>query len=86
MRPGEKAISDIDETILNSLYQVIPQTNEGNIAKRKLRELGTRVSADITTLTQIGYSAEDFVPFNVGCQKTVQWFNENKGVTWNPAD
>ena len=86
MRPGEKASSDVDEKLLNSLYAATPQTEEGNIARRKLRELGTRVSADITTLSQIGYSASNFVPFDVGCQKTVQWFNENKGIAWNPEN
>jgi len=86
MRPGEKSSSDVGQTLLNSLYNVIPQTDEGGIVKRKLRELGHRVSADISTLSQIGYSASNFVPFDIGCQKTVQWFNENQGISWNPAD
>jgi nucleoside-diphosphate-sugar epimerase len=83
MRPGEKKSNDISIELLSKLLDGIENSNEGLIVKRKLRELGIRVTADRSTLDQIGMSAKDFVPFEIGARKTIEWFNDNRGVTWN---
>lgn len=50
--------------------------------RRVVRELGTVVSADVTTLESIGISHKDFKPLAEGIALTVEWFRENEGVTW----
>jgi UDP-glucose 4-epimerase len=82
MRPGEKNKSDVDSRLLSRIMEELPISDDALIIKRKLRELGTTVSADTSTLLQIGMDSADFVPFEVGCELTVNWFHENKGKTW----
>lgn len=43
---------------------------------------GDRVTADVGTLANIGWTADDLVPLELGMAKTVDWFAENEGVTW----
>jgi UDP-glucose 4-epimerase len=83
MRPGEKKTNDIPAELLERLFNSVPNDENGLIIRRKIRELGTRVTADITTLRQIGINPESFTSFEEGCQTTVEWFYENKGITWN---
>lgn len=51
-------------------------------ARRVLRQLGTVVSADVSTLAAIGLTHEDFLPLAEGIRRTVDWYRENEGVTW----
>ena len=83
MRPGEKKSNDVSVDLLSKLLSGVEDSDEGQIVKRKLRELGIRVTADKSTLEQIGMSAKDFVPFEVGARQTIEWFMENQGKTWN---
>lgn len=43
---------------------------------------GARVTADISTLGQIGMDTDYFVGLGEGLRRTVKWFHENEGVTW----
>jgi UDP-glucose 4-epimerase len=83
MRPGEKKSNDISPEVLERLLRQLGDTEDDLAIKRKLRELGVKVTADKTTLNQIGISVNDFVPFEVGARMTVEWFKDNHGVTWN---
>ena len=83
MRPGEKKTDDVSAELLARLLDQVEDSDEGLIVKRKIRELGTRVTADKSTLDQVGISASDFVPFELGARQTVEWFKANHGITWN---
>lgn len=41
-----------------------------------------KVTADVATLRNVGWSADDLVPLEVGMARTVDWFVANEGVTW----
>jgi nucleoside-diphosphate-sugar epimerase len=87
MRPGEKKTNDISAGLLARLLDQVEDSDEGLIVKRKIRELGTRVTADKSTLNQVGISPKDFVPFEIGARQTIEWFQANHGITWNnPKD
>jgi nucleoside-diphosphate-sugar epimerase len=51
--------------------------------RRVVRELGTVVSADITTLDAIGIDPASFKPLSEGIAETVEWFRANRGTTWD---
>ena len=51
--------------------------------RRVVRELGTVVSADISTLEVIGIDPASFKPLSEGIAETVAWFKANKGITWD---
>ncbi len=86
MRPGEPHGGPVStEEDLNALVAAVLSTNPGIRpidARRVLRQLGTVVSADVTTLATIGLSNEDFLPLSEGIRKTVDWYRENEGITW----
>lgn len=86
MRAGEPHGGPVStEEDLNSLVAAVLSTNPGIRpidARRVLRQLGTVVSADVTTLAAIGLSHEDFLPLSEGIRRTVDWYRENEGITW----
>jgi hypothetical protein len=51
--------------------------------RRVVRELGTVVSADISTLDFIGIDPASFKPLSEGIAETVEWFRSNRGTTWD---
>jgi UDP-glucose 4-epimerase len=83
MRPGEKRDNDVPQHLLDQISAVLGNDSDSQIIRRNLRELSTRVTADITTLEQIGINASSFTPFDSGCALTVEWYFNNKCVTWN---
>jgi UDP-glucose 4-epimerase len=87
MRPGEKKSNEVPLELIEMLVSQVPNDRDGGIIRRKIRELGTRVTADTNTLQQLGIDPNSFTSFESGCQTTVEWFHENKGITWNdPKD
>jgi len=50
--------------------------------RRTVRQLGTVVSADVTTLLAIGMNHTEFVPLSEGMKRTVDWYRENEGTAW----
>jgi UDP-glucose 4-epimerase len=50
--------------------------------RRVVRELGTVVSADTSTLGVIGIDAKSFKPLAEGIAETVTWFRANEFITW----
>lgn len=86
MRPGEKENSDIASKSIQLIEEFARDhlaADESQVLTRKLRELGTNVTADFTTLSQIGISNLDFLSFEAGCTETVKWFAESQGTFWN---
>jgi UDP-glucose 4-epimerase len=53
--------------------------------RRVVRELGTVVSADVSTLEVIGIDPKSFKPLAEGIAETVAWFKANDGITWNSS-
>jgi UDP-glucose 4-epimerase len=87
MRTGEPhggAIQTPDDlaAIVNAVAEVNPNLSRIDI-QRVTRELGTVVSADPDTLRAIGMDIKDFKPLSEGIKLTIDWFRDNKGVTWN---
>jgi UDP-glucose 4-epimerase len=86
MRPGEPSGGPVDtEEALDALVRAVLGANPSvrpTDARRVLRQLGTVVSADVTTLASIGLSTQEFVPLSAGIARTVEWFREMEGVTW----
>jgi nucleoside-diphosphate-sugar epimerase len=86
MRAGEPQGGAIQtqEQLLN-IVDAVCNTNQGlrrTDVRRVVRELGTVVSADTTTLETIGIDASSFITLNEGIERTVKWYRENEGVTW----
>lgn len=87
MRTGEPhggALSTPEQLadIVDAVFAVNPGLNRKNI-QRVVRELGTVVSADITTLNAIGMDVKDFKSLEDGIRETVEWFKEAEGKTWS---
>jgi hypothetical protein len=53
--------------------------------RRVVRELGTVVSADVSTLEVLGIDHNTFKPLAEGIAETVAWFKANDGITWNSS-
>ena len=86
MRAGEPHGGAIQtqQQLLN-IVDAVCNTNEDlrrTDVRRVLRELGTVVSADTTTLQTIGIDSQSFITLNEGIERTVKWYRENEGVTW----
>lgn len=50
--------------------------------RRVVRELGTVVSADVSTLDAVGVDAATFRPLRDGVADTVEWFRSVEGAHW----
>jgi nucleoside-diphosphate-sugar epimerase len=50
--------------------------------RRVIKQLGTVVSADVTTMQSVNIDPSSFLPLSEGIRRTVAWFRENRGVTW----
>lgn len=87
MRAGEPFGGPLDtEDKLVLLVEAVVSTNPDLRkvdVRRVLRELGTVVSADVSTLAAIGMSHRDFKPLDEGIHETVQWFREARGSHWD---
>lgn len=85
MRPGEKTSLDINENELESLYKLAESFSDAGklVAKRKLRELGSNVFADTTTLNQVGINPESFITLEEGIRETFQYFEDSRGREWD---
>lgn len=86
MRPGEPeggplATPDAINALIETVLTTCPEVNPIH-TRRVLKQLGTVVSADTTTLAAIGIDPTTFKPLNEGIEQTVAWFKNNEGVTW----
>jgi nucleoside-diphosphate-sugar epimerase len=86
MRAGEPFGGAIDTqeklmTAVHSVLDVNPYLRSIDV-RRVMRELGTVVSADVSTLAAVGIDHQSFKPLSEGIAETVKWFKENDGVTW----
>lgn len=72
------------EALVDAVLATRPELSPIKVT-RVVKQLGTVVSADTTTLAAIGIDPASFVPLDEGLTRTIQWFRENEGVTWrNP--
>jgi nucleoside-diphosphate-sugar epimerase len=87
MRAGEPFGGPLNtQEKLLAIVDAVMATNEEldrKDVRRVLRELGTVVSADTTTLEAIGIDYKSFKPLSEGIAETVAWFRANEGITWN---
>jgi nucleoside-diphosphate-sugar epimerase len=86
MRPGEPeggplAAPEAVETAVQALLSAVPDLRPVDV-RRIVKQLGTVVSADTSTLTTIGIDPNSFTPLTEGIAETVEWFRNNEGVTW----
>jgi UDP-glucose 4-epimerase len=89
MRAGEPfgGAMDTQEKLLavvEAIKQTNPELDPKNI-RRVVRELGTVVSADVSTLEILGIDHKTFKPLAEGIAETVAWFKANDGITWNSS-
>ena len=70
--------------IVDAVTEVNPDLNRIQV-QRVVRELGTVVSADTSTLAAIGIDSNSFKSLEDGIRETVEWFRANEGATWNTA-
>lgn len=85
MRPGEKKVNDLNPLLIDDILSYAKTRltdSEMQILARKTRELGTKVVANGASLAQVELSNSDFVPFEVGCSETLDWFIANQGIVW----
>jgi len=87
MRAGEPFGGAVDTQeklldIVDAVMETNPELKRTNV-RRVVRELGTVVSADVSTLESIGMSYKSFKPLNEGIAETVEWFRANQGITWD---
>lgn len=69
-------------TVVDAVMEANPDLRRIDV-RRVARELGTVVSADISTLASIGIDANSFKSLAEGIAETVEWFKANDGITWN---
>lgn len=69
------------DRVVAAIMEAQPDLNPIH-ARRTARLLGTVVSADTATLDWIGIDPGSFIPLNVGIARTVEWFRNMEGVTW----
>ena len=86
MRAGEPfggALNTQDKLldVVDAISRTNPDLDRKNI-RRVTRELGTVVSADVTTLESIGVDYKNFVTLEDGIQETVSWFREQEYISW----
>lgn len=67
--------------IVEAIAKTNPDLDRINIRK-VARELGTVVSADVTTLEAIGIDHKSFKSLEDGISETVAWFIANENLLW----
>ena len=86
MRAGEPHGGPMStEYDLRIVEEAVLRANPGlrpTDVRRTVRQLGTVVSADVTTLLAIGMNHTEFVPLSEGIKRTVDWYRENEGTAW----
>lgn len=87
MRAGEPFGGPLNtQDKLLAVVEAIKTTNselDPKDIRRVARELGTVVSADVSTLEVLGIDHNTFKPLAEGIAETVAWFKANDGITWN---
>jgi nucleoside-diphosphate-sugar epimerase len=86
MRAGEPFGGPLDtpdsiSPIADSVLAAAPALAPAKV-NRVVKQLGTAVYADTSTLKFLGIDANAFTSLETGMQITVDWFRENEGVTW----
>jgi nucleoside-diphosphate-sugar epimerase len=86
MRPGEPeggplATPQAVDAVVKAVLGAAPELRPIDV-RRTVKQLGTVVSADTSTLDVIGVDPNSFTPLDQGITETVQWFKDNEGVTW----
>jgi nucleoside-diphosphate-sugar epimerase len=86
MRPGEPhggplATPDAVEAATRAVLYSVPGLRPTDV-KRAIKQLGTVVAADTSTLDAVGINPETFTPLREGITRTVNWFRAHEGVTW----
>jgi UDP-glucose 4-epimerase len=76
----QKELLKVVEAVKSANPNLRPQD-----VRRVVRELGTVVSADVSTLEVIGIDPKSFKPLAEGIAETVAWFKANDGITWNSS-
>jgi UDP-glucose 4-epimerase len=56
-----------------------------HLPMRPGEQAGARVTADVSTLELVDMTADEFVPLEVGVERTVNWFEDQRGVSWQAA-
>jgi hypothetical protein len=88
MRPGEPEGGPLSThaDILRLAFHIKEAQPELEWAsvERAVKTLGTVVSADISTLDQVGIDPAGFYPLDAGIRKTVAFYRDTEGVTWSP--
>lgn len=77
-------VNEIAEAVarLSSEVTGLPPVDIIHLPMRPGEIPNARVVADVSTLNLIGLDVDDFIDLNDGISRTVEWFNQNKGVTW----
>ena len=86
MRPGEKSDFDVDANALSDLMNRADETMselDAMKVRRVLRTLGNVVRADTSTLAYVRSSAKEFLPLSSGIKKTVDWYQQERGTSWD---
>ena len=87
MRAGEPFGGPLDtqEKLLAIVHAVLETNSDLRYSdvRRVLRELGTVVSADVTTLHSIGIDHRNFKKLDVAIAETVDWYREQDGTSWS---
>ena len=90
MRAGEPFGGPLDTeekliALVEAVIGINPDLRKIDV-RRVVRELGTVVSADISTLDAIGVNPADFKSLSTGIKETVDWFRSNRGITWDSPE
>jgi UDP-glucose 4-epimerase len=76
---NEVAQMVIDYVAINPKYKKV---NIVHLPMRPGEIAGAKVTADSNTLRDIGHDPEWLIPLHNGIARTVDWFEQNKGITW----
>jgi UDP-glucose 4-epimerase len=62
--------------------KVINKDLDKKVIRRVVREMGTVVSADVSTLEVLDIDPKTFKPLSEGIKETIEWFKNNDGISW----
>lgn len=83
--PGEShTVNEVAHIVASECAKVTGlEVDVHHLPMRPGEEEGARVVADSTTLQYVGMTEKDLVPLEEGIHRTVNYFVENEGVTWD---
>jgi nucleoside-diphosphate-sugar epimerase len=85
--PVHTTVEDVANLISRYAHDLgYPQLPTKHLPMRPGEKEGERVTANIETLSWIGFDPNDLVPLDEGMKQTVSFYENRRGALWNPPE